>query len=201
MTAAKTRFDIHISQCIEAISIHEFLEGHGYLADFGLRFVWVASISALDHYVTELIVERSTEHFSNGIPMTSKLANEGVPLESLMAMHALPAMQPQAVLEFRRIVMNTLRLRTFQKADDVSGGLAYIWSEKHKWEKIAASIGLTSKVAKRKLNGICNRRDQIVHNADYNEATGDLTPCIRDDALEVVHYISLLVDRIDSHVL
>ena len=60
MTVAKNKFDSHISQCSEAIAIYEFLEDHGYNADFGLRFVWVASVSALDHYVTELVVEKAT---------------------------------------------------------------------------------------------------------------------------------------------
>jgi hypothetical protein len=78
MTAAKSKFDEHLAQCSEAIAIHEFLDGHGYSADFGLRFVWVASVSALDHYVTELIVEKSTEHFSNGGQLSAKLLSEVV---------------------------------------------------------------------------------------------------------------------------
>jgi hypothetical protein len=189
-----------MAQCTEAITIYEFLEGHGYSADFGLRFVWVASVSALDDYVSELIVEKSTEHFSNGTALSPKLSNEGVPISSLVTMHAIPAFQTQAVVEFRNIVRNAVRFRTFQKAEDVADGLAYVWNEKHKWDKIAASIGVPAKVAKRKLNGICTRRDLIVHNADYNEATGNLTPCIRTDAQEVVDYVAKVVEAIDNHI-
>jgi hypothetical protein len=190
-----------MAQCKEAITIYEFLGGHGYSADFGLRFVWVASVSALDHYITELIIEKSTEHFSNGSSLSQKLSNEGVPISSLMTMHALPAFQTQAVVEFRSIVSNSVRFRTFQKAEGVADGLAYIWNEKHKWDKIAAFINMPTKDAKRKLNGICTRRDLIVHNADYNEATGDLTPCIRTDAQEVVDYVGRVVDAIDNQIL
>ena len=200
MTAAKTRFDTHMAQCVEAITIHEFLEHHGYSADFGLRFVWVASVSALDHYITELIVGKSTEHFSYGTPLSSKLSNEGVPISSLMTMHAIPASQMQAVVEFRNIVRNAVQFRTFQKANDVADGLAYVWNEKYKWDKIAASMGVPTKIAKYKLNGICTRRDLIVHNADYNEATGNLTPCIRTDAQEVVDYITKVVEAVDNHI-
>lgn len=196
MTAAKTKFDLHIAQCADALTIYEFLEGHGYSADFGLRFVWVASVSALDHYITELVVEKATEQFSNGAVLTAKLANEGVPLDSLMKMRGTTA--AQEVLEFRAIMGNSVRFRTFQKADDVADGLAYIWSEKHKWDKISGKMGLPTKSAKRKLNGICTRRDSIVHNADYNEATGDLTPCSRSDAEEVVNYVSKVVATIDG---
>lgn len=198
MTVAKNKFDSHISQCAEAITIYEFLEGHGYNADFGLRFVWVASVSALDHYVTELVVEKATEHFSNGVELSAKLSSEGVPLASLQKMQAVSA--AQAVVEFRTIVSNAVRFRTFQKADDVVDGLAYVWNEKHKWVKIAGSIGVPAQNAKRKLNGICTRRDLIVHNADYNEVTGELAPCIHSDAEEVITYVSKIVAAIDSLV-
>jgi hypothetical protein len=200
MTAAKSKFDEHLAQCSEAIAIHEFLDGHGYSADFGLRFVWVASVSALDHYVTELIVEKSTEHFSNGGQLSAKLLSEVVSITSLVKINAMPAFHPQAILEFRAAVRSMVRFRTFQKADDVVDGLAYIWSEKHKWNKISASVGLSAKDARRKLNSICMRRDLIVHNADYNEATGDLTACCRVDAAEVVRYIADVVGAIDLHI-
>ena len=59
---------------------------------------------------------------------------------------------------------------------------------------------LPARDVRRKLNGICTRRDLIVHNADYNEATGDLTPCIRSDAEEVIAYISRIVAAIDRLV-
>ena len=198
MTAAKTKFDSHISQCSDAITIYNFLDGHGYNADFGLRFVWVASVSALDNYVTELIVEKATEQFSNNAALTAKLSSEGVPLASLLKMRAVPA--AQAVVEFRATMSNAVRFRTFQKADDIADGLAYIWQEKHKWDKIAGSIGEQPKSARRKLNSICTRRDQIVHNADYNEATGDLMPCILSDAKEVISYVLRIVTAIDSLV-
>jgi hypothetical protein len=59
---------------------------------------------------------------------------------------------------------------------------------------------LSAKDARRKLNSICMRRDLIVHNADYNEATGDLTACCRVDAAEVVRYIADVVGAIDLHI-
>lgn len=198
MTAARDKFESHISECSEAITIFEFLEGHGYNANFGLRFVWVAAVSALDHYITEIIVEKSTEHFSNGSGFSAKLANEGVPLASLLRMQNVPA--AQATVEFRAIISNAIRFRTFQKADDISDGLSYIWNEKHKWEKIAAVLNLPARNAKSKLNGICSRRDLIVHNADYNEATGDLMPCDSSDAKEVISYVIKTVTAIDSLV-
>lgn len=124
MTAAKTNFDTHIQQCHEAIEIYGYLEKSGYAADFGLRYVWVASISALDHYISELVVEKSTEQFANGQRLTAKMLSEGIPLDTALRVSA--ASPAQTLVEFRSAVLNMVRYRTFQKADDVADGLAFV---------------------------------------------------------------------------
>ncbi|UWR07658.1 hypothetical protein [Ruegeria sp. B32] len=198
MTAAKNNFESHIQQCSEAIEIYEYLEKIGYSADFGLRYVWVASISALDHYVSELIVEKSTEQFANGIPLTAKLLNEGVPLDAVLKINA--ASPAQTIVEFRNSVSNMVRYRTFQKADDVADGLAFVWGQKQKWKKISATMGATPDQTKATLNAIAYRRDLIVHNADYNEASGALFDCDLADAKNAVSHIVAVVQTIDSLV-
>lgn len=195
-TVAKSNFSSHISQCDDAIKIHEYLEPKGYSADFGLRFVWVASISALDHYMSELIVETATQQFSDGSTLTGKLLNETVPVSAMLQMHSLPS--AAAVLEFRNTLSKVVRFRSFQKADDIGDGLSYFWNEAHKWNKIASELGLKPKQARAKLNSIAYRRDLIAHNADYDGASGMLMPCHRSDAIEVVDYVKSLVHAIEK---
>lgn len=195
MTAAKVSFDSHIVQCDEAIEIYEFLESKGYSADFGLRFVWVASVSALDHYISELVVEKATELFSNGKTLSSKLQNEKISMSHVVNMDS--ASPTEAILKFHSIVSQMVRLRTFQKSKDVADGLAYIWDEKHKWDKIAKELILDSNLAKKKLNSIGYRRDQIVHSADYNFASGSLRPCKLEHAREALNFIIKIVNVID----
>lgn len=198
MTAAFDRFEEHIQQCAEAIEIYNHLKGVGYAADFSLRFVWVASISALDFYISELIVEKGTLHFANSIPLSSKLLNETVPMASLLALHSVtPA---QKVVEFRKIISLAVKFRTFQKAEDVADGLAFVWNEQHKWNAIADKLGVENKSAKHKLNSIAYRRDMIVHNADFDEATGVLRVCDPDQARQASKYIRAVVQAIDELV-
>lgn len=196
MSNAKANFDQHIAQCAEAIQIYNFLRNHRYSADFGLRFVWVASISALNHYISELIVEKSTEHFSNNMALSDRILSEGVPLSSIVQMSA--ASPAQAVVEFRKIISNAVRFRTFQKAADVADGLAFIWSEQHKWDVIGKSIGMKGKNLKFTLNSIANRRDKIVHSADYDESNGKITPCLVQDAQKTAIFIEKIVHTIDE---
>ncbi|MDR3544079.1 MAG: HEPN domain-containing protein [Desulfosporosinus sp.] len=198
MTVSKDNFASHIRQCEEAIEIYNYLKANGYSADFGLRFVWVAAVSALDKYITELIIEKSTHHFSNGMQFSGKILNEQVPISSMMAMHSAPP--PLAVIEFRKIITGAVRYRTFQKADDVADGLSFIWNEDHKWNKISENLGIENKKAKRKLNSIGIRRDAIVHNADFDEVNNKLTECDLDQASEAMSYIVKIVHIIDELV-
>lgn len=194
-SSAKKNFDNHIKQAYEAIEIYKHLKRSGYSADFGLRFVWVASVSALDHYISEIIIEKSTEHFANNKKLSSKILNEGVPLQATMRLHN--ASPTQAIVEFRSIIDKTVRFRTFQKANDVSDGLSFIWDEQHKWNKISRELGIKNSTAKHKLNSIGYRRDSIVHNADYDNSTCLIRPCDPDDAFEALSYINQLVDTIE----
>lgn len=198
MTAAFERFDGHMRQCAEAIEIYNHLKGNGYAADFGLRFVWVAAVSALDHYVSELIVEKATIQFGNEMPLRPKLLTEAVPMASFLAWHSAPP--SQRIIEFRKIISQAVRFRTFQKADDVADGLSFIWAEEHKWNIISDRLGLQNKPAKRKLNSIATRRDMIVHNADFDEVSGVLRACDQDQARQASNYIYKVVQAIDELV-
>jgi len=198
MTVAHDSFKSHISQSRDAIEIYEYLKPKGYHADFGLRFVWVSVVSALDHYISQLIVERATEHFATGTPFSAKLLNDSVPISGLMKLYSANSLQ--AVLEFRTLISQNVRFRTFQKADDIADGLAMIWNESQKWSKISSLLGIKDKNARYKLNSIAYRRDLIVHNADYDESSGNLTDCKVEDAKEVVNYVSRVVEAIDHLV-
>ncbi len=91
-----------------------------------------------------------------------------------------------------------VRYRTFQKADDLADGLAFVWQKKQKWKVISAAMGMTSETAKAKLNAVAYRRDLIVHNADYNEASGALYDCELVDAKNAISHVDAVVQTIDG---
>jgi len=198
ISAAKNSFDSHIEQCNEAVEIYKYLEANGYIADFGLRFVWVAAMSALDNYVSELIIEKATKVFSNDGLLSNKLETESVPFGNILNFQSsTPA---EATVAFRNLISNAVKFQTFQKADSVAAGLAYIWNEKHKWKFISDSMSMPMKSAKGKLNSICYRRDAIVHNADYDMASNKLRGCNLEDAMEASNFVTELVGTIDNLV-
>lgn len=197
--AARNNFERHISEPAEAIEVYNFLVQSGYRADFGLRFVWVSAISALDHFITELIVEVAVRRFDRKQSLPPSILAQLTPLSNALLMHQ--AESPAALVEFQRIVREMVKYRTFQKAKDVADGLSYIWPEKHKWKRIAEHIGAKDETVRTTLNNICYRRDLIVHNSDYNEATGNLTDCSVADAKTALEFICKIVAAIDALII
>lgn len=197
-TRAKERFDANLDECAEALRIYDYLRARGYEANFGLRFVWVAAVSAVDHYVTELIVERAVK----------MVANKEAKTDALLAMHlrldvalAVAEANPiEAVVIFQRAIEDGVRFRSFQKAEDVAGGLSLVWAEDHKWQKIAEQMGEGHRQVREKLNNIVARRNGIAHNADYDEVAKSRSPVEAEDAAEVVRFLKRLVEAIDRIV-
>ena len=68
-------------------------------------------------------------------------------------------------------MVRKLSFLSFQDPDKVADGLSFIWQEPHKWQHIAASIGVDQHTAKTTLKTIVARRNQIVHEADIDLAT------------------------------
>lgn len=192
-------FDDHLTECDSAIVLYDHLDASlRFSADFNLRFVWVASVSALDHYLTQLILERATLSFSNGSQLTAKLQSEVMTFASAIEFRAADPVR--AVLLFRQRLNEAIRFRSFQSPDSISDGLAYIWEQKHKWKEIGATLGGDAERLKRTLSAIVARRNLIVHNGDFDEGLGAKLPVKSDDAKEVVRFLRVLVHRIDQVV-
>lgn len=139
---AKILFDSHLDECREAIALYEHFEKISiYRANFNLRFVWIAAVSAFDHYVSQLILERATEAYANKKALTPKLLSDGVLLSS--ALELRDANSVDAILVFRRILSECIRYKSFQHPDKIADGLSYVWVQKHKWQYIAGVLGIT----------------------------------------------------------
>jgi hypothetical protein len=199
ISRAKLLFDSHLEECREAIALYEHFEKTSiYRADFNLRFVWIAAVSALDHYVSQLILERATKAYANNEALTAKLLSDGVSLSSALELRG--ANSVDAILIFRRILSECIRYKSFQHPDKIADGLSYVWAEKHKWQYIAGVLGISLDHLKGTMENIVDRRNLIAHNADYDEARGEKLPVDKLQALEVVKFLASIADVIELEV-
>lgn len=198
MTAsvAKSNFDVHIAECDEAIVTYDYLHSNGFHAEFALKVVWISAVSALDHYITELIVEVCSLHYSASAGATGKLLAERFSVSAIMELQvAAPAAR---LVIFRRELTRIVRFISFQKPNAVADGLAYVSPELHKWQKIGSVLGIPTSDAKTTLDQIVERRNLIAHNADIDDSSGQKLPVSKSDAETVVNFIKSLVLAIDT---
>jgi hypothetical protein len=193
---AKNKFDKHIVDCSESITMYVFLrDNSGYKANFNLRFVWIAAVSSLDLFISELIVEKLMVKYVNNAQFEPKLLAESVSFTSVLDL--LDTDGTSSLVSFRDMFRRIVKYKTFQHPDKISDGLSYIWNENHKWKLIAEHSGMEPLNCKRTLENIVNRRNLIAHSADYNVTTDERSNVNVDDAQKVVSFISQIVQTID----
>jgi hypothetical protein len=135
------------------------------------RLSIVMAVAALDTYMHRLILERAYEHAN----LPGALAKLEVRFDQLLASaddSAAAARKPRHNSRPRVAVKKQLRDRllreTFQTYDDVSKALGMA-GQGGKWELIGAGLDqpMTPAAVKARLNAITMRRNQIVHEGDY----------------------------------
>jgi hypothetical protein len=80
----------------------------------------------------------------------------------------LSATMPPKEYYFEQEMVRRLRNQSYQDPTKISDGLALIWDENHKWQKIGTQIGMTEEDTRVKLRLIVTRRNAIVHEADID---------------------------------
>ncbi len=196
---SKVLFDRHIGECHESIALYEHFEKMSFRADSNLRFVWIAAVSAFDHYISSLILELATRLYSNGGQLTPKLLSENFSFSHVIELKS--ANSVEAVIVFRRMLGECIRYKSYQSPDKVADGLSYIWNERHKWQFLSNSMGMTTENARGTLDAIVERRNLIAHNADYDDATGAKLPIDKNQTSITVDFLSKLVSTIDTAVI
>lgn len=196
MTTAKAKFDDLIKDADEAIITYDQLLTINQNGDFALRFVWVCLASAVDTYITDIILERGVEALFGSGPTTKKMGNELLPLSAAMALATVTTAERVRII--RTALSETIRYKTFQKPDDIADGLSYIWTEKHKWQKIAARLELDVTDLRRDIGSIMARRDLIVHSMDHDLALGKRLEVSKGDAKDHLTLIRQVVSVIDE---
>ena len=157
-----------------------------------LRAELVMGVSALDHFVHELVRLGMLEVYRGNRAQTPAFLRFTVSLESVLQGIAAPG--DEGWLE------NEIRARhgwqSFQNADSIAEAVRLI-SEVRLWEEVGNRLGMSPQDVRRQLNLIVDRRNKIAHEADSDPTfPGSRWPI--DEALvdEAVDFIEQVVESI-----
>jgi hypothetical protein len=192
MQAAIDQFRANIDRIRNLGAIHRALKAQTTevidLSDI-LRAELVMAVSALDHYIHEIVRIGMLEIYHGNRAKTAAFLRFSISLDSALQGITTPTSDDW--------LDNEIRVRhgwqSFQQADKVADAIRLI-SDVSLWEEIANQLGRNSQDVKRQLNLIVGRRNQIAHEADINPTfPGERWPideALVDDAISFIEQIA-----------
>jgi len=197
MQSAKVHFEQNIIRVKNLGAIYESINTQTTpildLSDI-LRAQYVMLVSALDHFIHELVRlgmidvynrnRKPTKEFKEFIFSTKK--------ETLF---------DKAIMEDKSNVWlnNQIRYRngfkSFQEADKIKEAMLLI-TDTDIWEEVATTLNNDREQIKKKLNLIIKRRNQISHEADIEPIYQKLRTIRLDDVKDSIIFIESLVEAI-----
>jgi hypothetical protein len=190
MLRALALFDENIASARHLANLHRYLATKvaGPLSfDDILRSQVMYAVSAFDKLMHDLIRIGIMEIYTGARQPTPKYFVEPITIEFHGAL--VNASIPPKEHLFEQEVIRKLSYLSFQDPDKLAEGLSLIWNEKHKWEKIAAKLGLSSTAARTRLKLIVTRRNAIVHEADMHPITNAKNPLSEWESRDITDFI------------
>ena len=128
-----------------------------------LRAEIVLAVSALDHFVHEIVRLGMIETYRNVRPRTRSFQNFQVSVSSIS-----DAVSDTSNLDWlEQEIRNSHGHRSFQTPDNIAQAVRLV-SELSLWGEVASRIGISSQDIRETLILIIERRNQIAHEADMD---------------------------------
>ncbi len=182
-------FEKNITESSQLVALFEYTNEHLPNMNFDdlLRAHFVHAVSAFDKLLHDIIKIGMLEIFQERRQTTPKYLSEGISLE--IHNKISKATIPPKEYYFESEVTKKLSYMSFQDPNKIADGLSLIWIEPHKWQVIANDMGVEMSKARTTLKTISTRRNQIVHEADINMATGKKYSIEKDETVNVANFI------------
>jgi RiboL-PSP-HEPN len=162
------------------------------------------AVAALDTYMHRLVVSRAYDQR----PLPKALARLDIPFEALLAKAdeageaaRSPPHNSRPRVDVKRQLRDRLLRETFQNYDGVSKALSMAGLSKP-WNEVGKKMSpeMQPEELKTRLNAIVRRRNQIVHEGDYERKERPrkprTTPITAKEARADIDFIAQLVDAI-----
>lgn len=152
-----------------------------------LRMSVAYSMSALDKLIHDLVVYGMVETYIGRRPATGKFLSEGLSIQNHIDLKN--ASVPPAEILFESIVRQKISHLSFLDPIKMADALSLVWSENHRWQKIADVMQREQSDVKTELRNIYKRRNAIVHESDKDPVTNAKMPLVEADAERIEQFI------------
>ena len=185
-----------------------------------LRTQLVNIVSAMDRFIHEIVCVGIIEIYQGKRNRTSKWENTKLSFSNVLKLieyekqHISIGNSPSPIEEIELIsILNAefkpvLKTLSFQQIDKIKDALSYIWEDDHKLQSIANSmttvcgstINQKQQYIKQQLQLIVNRRNTIVHEADWDVTNNCRYRISTSQVNEAIHFIEDFINAIYLNV-
>jgi hypothetical protein len=207
MKSAKIHFEQNIIRVKNLGAIYKNINSQTtqilYLSDI-LRAQYVMLVSALDHFIHEIVrigmieiykdKRKETKKFKEFIfNLDEKILFKKAIMVKIINKDNIEPYKDTVWLDYQIRYKNGFK--SFQQADKIREAMLLI-TDKDIWEELSSLMNQDSKMLKNKLNLIVDRRNQIAHEADIKFEDKELRDIRSDDIDNSIIFIESLVKSI-----
>lgn len=169
-----------------------------------LRGQLVNTLSAFDLLIHEYVRAGLQEQLVGASLLTRKTGTFTLDADCYLKLSVLgssPAdiVQKANILSVR--IESVLRTLTFQSPEKIKDALSYIWDEPHKWYNISVKMGLSEKDLTQKIQLYVERRNQIVHEADYDRVIDRRRPLVPATIQDCIGFYERLANVLHAELM
>lgn len=190
MNSAFRSFEKEIDSASELSALFEFADKQIVVpTSFGdlLRAQIVYSMGAFDRLMHDLVRIGMVQTFLGTRTPSPKYLSFQISLQAQRDIAT--ASVPPREHYFEQAVFNSIKHLSFQDPDKVAEALSMIWIEDHKWQRLAAEMGILTHTAKTTLRTIAGRRNSIVHESDIDPITSAKRRIVPIDATQATRFV------------
>jgi hypothetical protein len=145
-----------------------------------LRIQLVNAVSAFDKFLHDLVRIGVVSQLKGSMDMEKKtLSTIHIDADTYIRLSKLSA-SAYDQLELHRLLENrvelVLKTMSFQRPEKIKDALSYIWSESNKWNKLATEMSLSENELRDSICLYVDRRNQIVHEGDFDPISTSRRP-------------------------
>lgn len=199
MLAALSQFNRIIQDTKDIGAIFTYLQNHCPTPmDYSdlLRLQWSQAVSAFDKMIHDLVRIGMIGIFNGTRSETPNYKNFAISMDAFEQIKSYPLYASQF---FENTIIQKHGFLSFQSPEKVAEALSYIWAEPHKWQHITLGMGKPAsdeQNIKTTLNNIVIRRNQIVHEGDFQSSLMQRQPILYADVESVILFIEQLANSI-----
>lgn len=210
MTNAITTFNVCITDVKNMRTLYVYMKDHFHVPEKDLldllRAELVNVVSAMDRFIHEIVRVGIINSYLGISPQTAKCKTIPFKFSTLnkvieCKLRATPPTCNEEIADYwiNKEVVEILKTLAFQKIEKIKEALSYVWDITHKFQAIIGrmryplfpgpTITENQRFLEQKIDLIVSRRNQIVHEADFDLATQSkqmINTTWLDDSIEFI---------------